>query len=109
VKVTSGVGAITRLYIEGAQALDPMTVFLEDFEVSKGRITIICYGEVWTSFWGGMGGKSVALFFMDANREYLVDRLLNGQRSTKAKKVYLFRIVDAVKAGLDVAAERAAG
>ena len=106
-KVTNGVGAVTRLYIEDAQSLDPITVLLEDFQIGVGRITIICWGEVWTSFWGAMSGQSVAVFFMYGNREYLVDRLLNGQRGTKAKKAYLFRIVDAVKAALAVADERA--
>lgn len=108
-KVTNGVGAVTRLYIEDALALDPVTVLMEDFEPGIGRVTIICWGEVWTSFWGAMSGQSVAVFFMDGNREYLVDRLLNGQRSTKAKKAYLFRIVDAVKAALAISAERTAG
>lgn len=99
-KVTNGAGAVTRLYIEGAQALDPITVIMEDFQAGVGRISIICWGEVWTSFWGAMSGQSVAEFFMNGNVEYLANRLLNGQRSTKAKMVYVLRIVEAVKAAL---------
>ena len=106
-KVTNGVGAVTRFYIEDAEALDPVTVILEDFQAGVGRITIICWGEVWTSFWGAMSGQSVSEFFMNGGAEYLANRLLNGQRSTKAKRVYLLRIVEAVKTALVIKSDEA--
>lgn len=31
-KVTNGVGTVTRIYIEGIQALDPVTVLMEDMQ-----------------------------------------------------------------------------
>lgn len=100
---------VTRFYIENAQALDPITVIIEDMQVGVGRVTIICWGEVWTSFWGGMNGDSVAVFLLRCNRDYIAENLWNGQKHTKIKAAYLLRIVDAVKAGLAVAAERAEG
>ncbi|HHQ6593912.1 TPA: hypothetical protein ACSTLU_000116 [Serratia fonticola] len=105
-KVTNGVGTLTRLYIDGAQALDPVTVLIEDILPGAGRITIICWGEVWTSFWGGMSGRSVGEFFLGENSEYLAKNLWGSQKHTKAKAVYLLRIIEAVKSGLAVEAAR---
>lgn len=104
--VTNGVGVITRLYIENAQALDPVTVLMEDMKPGIGRITIICWGEVWTSFWGGMSGRSISQFFLAENSEYLAKNLRGSQKHTKAKAAYLLRIIEAVKSGLAVEAAR---
>lgn len=104
--VTNGVGVITRLYIENAQALNPVTVLMEDMEPGTGRITIICWGEVWTSFWGSMSGESIGKFFLRSDSGYLANRLWNGQKHTKAKATYLLRIIEAVKSGLAVEAAR---
>jgi hypothetical protein len=53
-----------------------------------------------------MSGRSVGQFFLSENSEYLAKNLWNGQKSTKAKRAYLLRIIEAVKAGLAVAAAR---
>lgn len=105
-KVTNGVGTVSRLYIEEVSGLDPVTVLLENFAAGVGRITIICWGEVWTSFWGGMNGDSVEKFFLRCGSEYLADNLSAGNKRTKAKTAYLLRIIEAVKAGLVVESEK---
>lgn len=99
-KVTNGVGVVTRLYIEGAQALDPVTVLMEDIQPGVGRITIICWGKVWTSFWGGMSGDNIRQFILRTDDDYIASHLWNDQRPKKADKVYLLRIISAVKSGL---------
>jgi hypothetical protein len=55
-----------------------------------------------------MSGDSVAVFLQHCNHDYLAMNLWNGQKHTKAKNVYLLRIIDAVKAALAVADERTA-
>ena len=45
---------VTKLLISEVQGLDPITVFLEDYEPGKGKITVSCWGKSWTAYWGGM-------------------------------------------------------
>lgn len=70
-KVTKS--TVTKLYIEGAANLDPITVFLEDFEPKKGKITVSCWGKSWTAYWGSMwDGLTVGQFFTQMNDGYII-------------------------------------
>lgn len=68
---------IKRLRITDVTGLDPITVYLEDFEPRKGKITIECYGESWSSYWGGMGDQTIQEFFMNGYEDYLAGNLSN--------------------------------
>lgn len=61
--------------ISGAKNLDPITVFLQDFCPGHGRITIQCYDQVWTAYWGGMGDRTIKEFFCSCNEHYLSKNL----------------------------------
>jgi len=57
-------------------ALDPVTVIAEDIEPGKGKITIECYGESWTAYWGAMGEtKTISQFFCSCDKHYLAGKL----------------------------------
>lgn len=65
--------SVTKLYIEKAENLDPITVFLEDFEPKKGKITVSCWGKSWTAYWGGMwDGMTVGQFFTELTADYII-------------------------------------
>lgn len=66
---------VVRLRLTELERLDPVTVFLEDFEPRKGKITIECYGKSWSSYWGGMGDSTIAEFFVGCNDSYLAKNL----------------------------------
>ncbi|EKO3439457.1 hypothetical protein NTE19_003349 [Vibrio fluvialis] len=66
---------VVRIQLTELDRLDPITIFLEDFEPRKGKITIECYGQSWSSYWGGMGDRSIAEFFIDCNNSYLAGNL----------------------------------
>ncbi|MCX4025141.1 hypothetical protein H0A36_30080 [Endozoicomonas sp. SM1973] len=72
---------VTKIKLTDLERLDPITVFLEDFELGKGKITIECYGKSWSSYWPGMGG-TIAEFFIRCDEDYLISNL-SGERSTK--------------------------
>ena len=61
--------------INSEYKLDPVTVFLEDYEPGKGKITIECYGKSWSAYWGGMSGDDVATFFCRCDQHYLAKNL----------------------------------
>ena len=87
---------VTKLVLEDLERLDPVTLFLEDLGVracptekdpdywtAQGQLTVRCYGESWTAYWGGMGRRSVVEFIQDCNVEYLLNCLNRGLQSTK--------------------------
>ena len=93
---------VERIEISDAPRLDPIRVFIEDYEPGKGRITISCYDAAWVGYWGGMSGRTVAKFFMDCDAEYLAGNMgcASSLRQTKATVAYLVRVIKAVQEAL---------
>lgn len=85
-----------------SQGLDPILVFWADHAPGQGSVTVTCYGEAWTAFWGALGGRSVKKFFVGCDDDYLVQRLIGAQfqKRTKGHQIYLTRIVQAIKENL---------
>jgi len=81
---------VTKLVITGAEALDPISVILEDLGSSthksedgdrisrQGKVIIECYGESWSAYWGGMGNRTVEQFITGESVEYVVGCLARG-------------------------------
>lgn len=96
---------LESIRIEGAQALDPVTVFFEDFGDNMGRVTVVCYGECWTAFFGSMGRETIRDFVKTSPASYLADKLMPCPGKMKVKEFktqasYVRRIVDAVQSAL---------
>ena len=72
------ISRVTKYKIYDIKRLDPITVFLEDFEKRKGKITIECYGKSWSSYWGGMGDRDIRQFFCSCDNGYLINSLSPG-------------------------------
>ncbi|MEL7340052.1 MAG: hypothetical protein AAGM67_06160 [Bacteroidota bacterium] len=70
-----------KLRITEIESLDPITVFLEDYVAGKGKIVIECYGKSWSSYWGAMGGRTIAQFFCDCDEHYLISNLCGSLSS----------------------------
>jgi hypothetical protein len=66
---------VTKLSLTELDRLDPVTVIVEDFSEGKGQITISCYGKAWTSYWGGIGKRSVSEFFCSCDEHYIAKNL----------------------------------
>jgi len=73
---------VTKLKLTDLDRLDPITIFIEDYELGKGKITFECFGKSWSYFWGGMGGRNVAEFFLSCNTAYLVNCLWDHSQPT---------------------------
>ncbi|CAK1778224.1 conserved hypothetical protein [Vibrio crassostreae] len=58
---------VFKLRITEVENIDPIEVYLEDLEPHKGQITLNCWGNSWTAFWGGMGSRLITEFFRDCN------------------------------------------
>jgi hypothetical protein len=93
---------ITRLEITEAPSLDPIRVYVEDYEPGKGRITISCYDAAWVGYWGAMGKENIAQFFTSCDAEYLAGNLGCAASLSRAehRRKYLVRVIKAVQQAL---------
>ena len=69
------VSTTIKLRLSELDCLDPITVFLENYEPGRGKITIECFGKSWSSAWPAMGRRSVEAFFVHCNNGYLASNL----------------------------------
>jgi hypothetical protein len=93
------------IHIAETPGLDPIMVYFTNFEPGKGMVTLVCFGNAWSAYFGGMGtgeGEGIREFFLGAGTSYLVNKLGISQVLKQAKHYgkYLGRVIDAVKAEL---------
>ena len=90
-------GSVRYLVVDDVQALDPITLILKD-DGGKGKIIAECYGESWSTYFGGIGTKSLIGFLSGINAGYLEDRFISNtfHKPTKREKVYVNRICQAI-------------
>ena len=55
--------------------LDPISIYIEDFAIGQGKITITCSDECWTHYWGAMGDKTLIEFFIKCDQHYIAKKL----------------------------------
>lgn len=93
---------VERIEITEAPRLDPIRVYLEDYEPGKGRITISCYDAAWVGYWGGVGKSTIAEFFIGCHAEYLAGNLSSarGLKKNRSDQAYLIRVIEAVQHAL---------
>ncbi len=94
---------LTAIKISDLDRLDSVTVIFQNFKPGEGRIIIQCFDKVWTSYWGGMSGKTVQKFVSDAGADYIVNNLVSHnqpKRQRNAEVAYVTRIVTAIQGAL---------
>ena len=64
-----------KLGLTELDRLDPVTIYLENFEPGGGRITITCFRNSWSASWSSMSGRTVEQFFVSCGDEYLAGNL----------------------------------
>ncbi|WP_027360674.1 hypothetical protein [Desulforegula conservatrix] len=65
-----------KLIISGIPNQDPIAVYFEDIGPGQGKITITCFNDCWSYFWGGMGKKTpIREFFRSCNTSYIAHKL----------------------------------
>lgn len=102
-----------RVYRFHPAGLDPIAVYVEQYGPTASRMTVQCYEQAWTTYWGAHGDDGLESFVMDCNDTYVVDNLRWGTDRDKLLKQYrnhdrdyLVEIVKAIKSEF---AARAAG
>ena len=73
----------TETYILTAlHKLDPVTVYVTNYELGKGKIVIECFGDAWAFYWGAMGPNTLQEFFIGADNSYLLGKFLSETEQT---------------------------
>lgn len=85
---------ITKIHLSELEALDPITVILEDIAPRQGKIIIECYGESWSAYWDGMGNRTIAEFFCSCDEHYIAGKMSNMRSEIPATGQEL---IDAIK------------
>lgn len=88
--------------IRNVSGLDTIHVFWLDVDPGKGYVTIICYGQAWTAYFGGMNGKTIKKFFAQCDTGYMVTKMgiTPILKRPKQNDAYLGKIIDAVRESL---------
>jgi hypothetical protein len=73
---------VTKMVISGVPRLDPITVFAEDVAPRQGKLTIECYGQSWSAYWGGMGDCTLPEFLASVNVDYAANCLSRGMNTS---------------------------
>lgn len=94
---------ITKIEITDIDRLDPVTVFIEDHSIGKGELTIKCYGQSWTAYWGATGNRSLIEFVLSCDIGYLGNKMRNGipMEVTDHKKLRDILLTNIIKARMD--------
>ncbi len=79
-----------------ADRLDPVCVIFHDIAPGQGFLIVTCYNRAWTTYWGGMSGKTVRAFVAGVNPNYLAKHLTWNIKTTKMEMAYLERVAEAV-------------
>lgn len=63
---------VTRLLLTELVNLDPVEVIADNIAEHKGKVTMTCYDQSWTAYWGSTGCDCVEEFFCGAGNDYLI-------------------------------------
>lgn len=75
------------VFIDRVPNLDPITVYLNDFGSSKGKVTIECFGKAWSTYFGAMGDKTISAFLCSVDPEYLCSRMVDETKEIDFEKL----------------------
>jgi hypothetical protein len=93
-----------RVYRFHPDGLDPVAVYVEQYGPRSSRMTIQCYAQAWTGYWGSHGDAGLEAFVCSCSDDYISNGLewgTNGLRLKRTEKFqndYLRRIICAIQA-----------
>lgn len=92
-----------RIYRFHPLGLDPITVYVEQFDTCASRMTVQCHAQAWTAYWGAHSYDGLEAFVAVCGVDYVVDNLIWGQlglfrvERERHQREYISRIVKAIQ------------
>lgn len=72
---------VRKILITGVEDLDPVNVYIEEYTPTSGKITIECFSQAWSYFWGSIGEMSIMEFFCSCDNHYLSSKFAPHMKS----------------------------
>lgn len=88
------------LLLTDLPALDPVRIIGWSDNPRQLQLIVQCYDKAWPMFWGALPRPPLE-FLKSMDVPYVVNKLLPA-KATKRDEVYLTRIIEAVKAELQI-------
>ncbi|WP_257311146.1 hypothetical protein [Geothrix fuzhouensis] len=87
---------LNGIVVSDADRLDPVRVIFHDIAPGQGYLIVTCYNRAWTTYWGGMSGKTVREFVSGCDADYVARNLTWNIKATKAEMAYVMRVARVV-------------
>jgi len=65
---------VRKIVISDIKFLDPISLYLEDYGAGRGKITITCFNDSWSNYWGAMGEYTISQFVTKCDNHYLFQK-----------------------------------
>ena len=83
--------------LPASDALDPITIYVWDYEQGKGNLIVECYGQAWSAWWHAMGRDNIASFIARCDPDYVANNMRGPLQMTNGEEKYLLRVATAVR------------
>lgn len=83
-------------HIPAQNSVDPIDVFIVWYGECKSQVTIRCWNQAWTAYWGGHWDERVEKFILEnADIDYLVTKFSRTRSNVERK--WLREIIESVR------------
>jgi len=62
--------------------LDPVTVYVTNYQPGQGKMVVECFGKAWTAYWGGMSDMTLQQFVLTCDNAYILGKMLEQTSQT---------------------------
>lgn len=62
--------------------LDPVTVYVTNYQPGQGKMVVECFGDAWAVYWGAMGDNNLQQFVLTCNNDYILNKMLKNTTQT---------------------------
>lgn len=100
---------LTKLVIQDAPALDPISIYAEDIGPGQGSLLVRVFDRAWYAYWGAMGKNNdgipytVQQFVLSCDTGYITSNLVRGNRgriSSATQQAHDERYVERIAAAI---------
>jgi len=80
-KMKYEISDVKKILINDLKDLDPISLYIEEYNKAGGKLVITCFDKSWSYYWGAIGDKSLIEFILSADNHYLSKKLNSGVKS----------------------------
>ena len=91
----------TRIHrIPAQHGVDPIDVFIDWYGEDKSQVTLRCWNQAWTYYWGAHGHKDVEHFLVETGADYKANCFTRATGQKQREVMWLEKIFHSLEAFL---------